>query len=210
MTDDERRVLPSRSTTDTPTTSPRFLVVGSDDAELVFDALSSATARRILAELYERPAPPSVLANALDLSLQNVHYHLENLRDADLVEDVDTVYSAKGVEMSVYAPAAEPMVISGSSLDETQRFKSVIERVVGGIAVLGGLSLVVQWVVGRGITPVAGPPRPTPGPQPAWTITRILALPGVEFFLGGATILLLAACYWFYRTGRRGYDAAAW
>lgn len=209
MTDEERRVLSSRSAAEPAEPSPRVLVVGSEDAELVFDALSSTTARRIFAELYERPAPPSVLADMLDLSLQNVHYHLENLRDADLVGDVATTYSTKGVEMSVYAPVADPVVISGRSPDETRQLRSVLEQVVGGIALLGVLAVVVRWVVARASTPTTGPGTPVPGPAPAWPGIDTPALLGVVFFLGGATILLLALCRWFYRAHIRGYDAVA-
>jgi DNA-binding transcriptional ArsR family regulator len=88
----------------------QVLGVEEDETASVFSALSSDTARRVLTALYNDPAPPSELADRLDMSVQNVSYHLKNLRDAGLVEVADTRYSEKGKEMKVYAPVDTPMV----------------------------------------------------------------------------------------------------
>lgn len=81
------------------------------DAGQIFEALSSETARRILAAVYDSPAPPSDIADSVDTSIQNVGHHLDRLENAGLVETVETWYSEKGVEMDVYAPSHVPLVI---------------------------------------------------------------------------------------------------
>ena len=48
---------------------------------------------------------------AVETSTQNVNHHLENLREADLVEVVDTWYSEKGAGMDVSASAADPLCV---------------------------------------------------------------------------------------------------
>lgn len=92
-----------------PEQEPR--VISFDDADHVIEALGSRTARSVMALLSEEPMPPSELATAVETSLQNVSYHLEQLSDAGLVDVVDTCYSSRGVEMDVYAPATGPVVI---------------------------------------------------------------------------------------------------
>ena len=81
------------------------------EADQLFEALSSRTAREVLATLYEDPATKSQGATRVDCASQNVSYHLENLERADLVTPVDTWYSQKGREMDDYAPTAGPLIL---------------------------------------------------------------------------------------------------
>lgn len=55
----------------------RVVGLGSEEADELIAALSSSTARRILAALHEDPAPPGELADPVDTSLRNAQYHLE-------------------------------------------------------------------------------------------------------------------------------------
>lgn len=96
-------------------TSPR--VVGIETADEAVTTLSSATAREIFNHLYAHPATASDIAESTDTSIQNVQYHLGQMRDAGLIRVVDTWYSIKGAEMKVYAPAAEPLVIFAGTPD---------------------------------------------------------------------------------------------
>ena len=90
------------------TPQPASAIALSDDASTtVFESLASDTAREILATLAEEPATASELAEAVDTSLQNAHYHLTNLQEADLVIEAGTWYSSKGKEMPVYAVTSE-------------------------------------------------------------------------------------------------------
>lgn len=86
-------------------------LVDFEDADTIFEALASETARTIVGCLAEEPTTPSILAERVDTSVQNVTYHLRRLTDAGLVETVGTRYSDRGVEMDVYAPASDPVVI---------------------------------------------------------------------------------------------------
>jgi DNA-binding transcriptional ArsR family regulator len=105
-------LLPSRpDASPSDDAGPRVIGVDSEDADDVLSALSSGTARDLLAALHEEPAPPSELADRVDTSLQNAQYHLDKLQRAGAVEVVDTAYSAKGREMDVFAPADQPLVI---------------------------------------------------------------------------------------------------
>ena len=73
--------------------------------------LSSKTAQEIIAQLQGEPTTNSEIADQVDTSIQNTQYHLNQLCAAGIVTEVDTWYSERGCEMTVYALAAEELVI---------------------------------------------------------------------------------------------------
>ncbi|WP_311172177.1 ArsR/SmtB family transcription factor [Halobellus ordinarius] len=87
------------------------VIVDDETQTDVLQTVSSETAQQILATLDEDPATTSDIAEAIDTSIQNAKYHLKHLCEADLVEAVDTWYSKRGVEMTVYALSVEELVI---------------------------------------------------------------------------------------------------
>jgi len=97
------------------------VVVDGEERTDVLQTVSSETAQRILVTLEDEPATTSDIADDVDTSLQNAKYHLGHLREAGLVAAVDTWYSVKGTEMTVYALAVEELVIQfGDSIATTQ------------------------------------------------------------------------------------------
>ncbi len=146
-------LLPSRpDASPAEDTEPRVIGVDSEDAEEVLSALSSETARNLLAEVHDDPAPPSELAERVDTSLQNAQYHLENLESAGAVEVVDTAYSAKGREMDVYAAADQPLVIFAGDQEEGSVLRSALQRLVGALGALAAASLAIQALFGRDLS----------------------------------------------------------
>lgn len=103
-------------------------VVSLDTADKVFEALRSTTARSLVTELYEGPATATDLAEAVDTSLQNAQYHLERLREAELIEPVDTWYSERGREMTVFAPTADPLVLWAGPASAEEAVRGVLEN----------------------------------------------------------------------------------
>jgi DNA-binding transcriptional ArsR family regulator len=85
--------------------------LGEASFRRVFDALASETARSILEEIAAEPATASELATRVDTSIQNVEYHLTQLREAGLIVEAGVWYSERGTEMSVYAPRLEELVV---------------------------------------------------------------------------------------------------
>lgn len=146
------RLFPLRSETPARERSPRIVDLADEDADAVFSALSSTTAREIYTVLDEKPGTPSDVAEGIDSSIQNVRYHLEKLEGAGLVEVVDTWYSSRGNEMSVYATADGPLIVTS---DETRadQLKTALSRFLGGIAALAGGSLLLQYGLGQYFTP---------------------------------------------------------
>ncbi|PCR91168.1 ArsR/SmtB family transcription factor [Natrinema ejinorense] len=160
------RLFPFRSETATEEGQPRVVDLEGEDADAVFGALSSTTAREIYSHLDDEPGAPSDVADAIDSSIQNVRYHLEKLEDAGLVEVVDTWYSSRGNEMSVYATTDGPLIVTSDKSRATQ-LKEALSRLVGGIGVLAGGSLLVQYGVTRWLGQTSTGTTPGGTEQPA-------------------------------------------
>ena len=128
---------------------PRLVELDDETADDVFAALSAGTARDILRRLYREPGTATDVAEAADTSLQNARYHLDTLQNAGLVEAVDTWYSSRGTEMTVYAPTNEPLVVAAGPDEQTNVLRSALGRLVGALGVLGIASVAVDRLARR-------------------------------------------------------------
>ncbi|WP_331236388.1 ArsR/SmtB family transcription factor [Natronorarus salvus] len=197
-------LLPTDSDAE-PSGEPRVIGMDSADAGAVLDALSSETTRRVYVALQEEPAPVSVVADRTDLSLQNARYHVGKLREAGLIEVVDTIYSEKGREMEMFAPADAPMIVVLG--DERERnVRDALTRLLGAVALLGFVSALIQQVAAAlapereesdAVAVETAPAEPGVG-DPLLDIA--LTDPGVLFFLGGLAVLLAAFAVWWTRS----------
>ncbi|MFC7097428.1 ArsR/SmtB family transcription factor [Halobaculum marinum] len=145
----------SRGDDDADDRDPRVIGVDGDDADAVLAALSSETARAILSTLHESPGPASDVADRVDTSLQNAQYHLKRLREAGVVEVTDTVYSQKGREMDVYAPADGPLVLVAGSESQTSGIRATLSRLLGGVGAVALGAVLVETVLGGPFSPAS-------------------------------------------------------
>lgn len=144
-------LLPRQESEPDYETAAQTLNLTGEDADTIFDALSSETSREVFEHLYESPSTPSELADELNTSSQNIHYHLGKLEAADLVESVDTVYSSRGVEIDVYAPTSEALVLVTGTESRTSQIKRLLTRFLGGVGILALASVAIQyWFTSRG------------------------------------------------------------
>jgi len=182
----------------------RVVGVESDAADELLGVLGSDAARTVLAELHEEPAAPSRLADRLDTSLQQVHYHVENLADAGLVEPVDTATAESGQEMTVYGPAGGPVVVFAGEESGGDDLRSALSGLLSGFGVLAVASLLVQEVLGEGIDALfgaggGGADGVTVATESAGGAAATGPPPGLVFFLGGAAVLVAAAAVRYWR-----------
>jgi DNA-binding transcriptional ArsR family regulator len=112
---------------------PRLLCLEDERTTEVFDALSSTTGRAVFRALNEEPRPAKDLAAELDLSVQNVVYHLDNLEETGLIEVLDTCYSEKGHEMDIYGPSEEPFVLFLGLSNDRPGVTAAFKRFAGAI-----------------------------------------------------------------------------
>ena len=181
-----------------PRNDPRVVHIGSESATSTIGAIASETAREIIASLHEDPKPPSRIAADVDTSIANVDYHLENLQQAGLITDVDTWYSEKGREMTVYAPTDDPLVFAGTE-DRTGNVRSLLEQVGAAVVLLVAASPLVQWFV----SDVLVAPRRTTTIRKATSAGTVEGVsltpipPGLLFFAGGTFALSIAVLVWY-------------
>lgn len=156
------RLLPFKSETTRKPDSARVLSLEEDATEDALAALSSDTAREILSLVYDEPRTPPEIRDEIESSLQNVHYHLENLEEADLIQPAGSGYSEKGTEMTVYAPASEAVVLFAGPERDRSRLKTALTRLLGAVGLLVAASFVVRRlaqtsdVVTRGLSGAGG------------------------------------------------------
>lgn len=105
-------------------TSPA--TVALEDADDVVDALTSDTARAVLAHLYGESATASDVASAVQTSVQNAQYHLDRLVAAGIVEVVGSWYSERGTEMDVYGPRNEPLIVVAGAPDADETVRGLV------------------------------------------------------------------------------------
>lgn len=155
-------LLPSSfdsSTAEEP--EPRIVGVESDEADEIFAALSSETARKLLMELHDDPTPPAELADRVGTTVQNAQYHLDKLEAAGAIEIIGTAYSEKGREMNVYAPADQPLVIFAGEDDESA-LRTALSRLLGSVGLLALGSVAIQSLFGDQLLPFTGSPDGAP------------------------------------------------
>lgn len=134
------------------------------------------------------------------------------------IEVIDTVYSEKGREMNVYAPADSPLVVVAGGQEETSGLKTALGTVLAGVGVLGVLGVLINAATGNGFLGTLGNTgndgtegnggglgvmeAATPTPEAA-TSSGLSSLPidptapGALFFLGGTTVLLVGLVAWY-------------
>jgi DNA-binding transcriptional ArsR family regulator len=195
-------LLPSRVEVRPDPDEPEVLdLSGADEA---FEALGSRTARSILSTLYEEPRTPPEVREVVGTSLQNVHYHLERLEDADLIEPAGVGYSEKGNEMTVYAPAREAVVLFAGRDHDRTRLRDLLGRVVGALALLAVGALAFARLLdllgpSRGGAVMTAEAQMGGGPGPLETVAQLLAEPAVAFFVGGAVVLAVLGVWHLWR-----------
>ncbi|QCC46713.1 ArsR/SmtB family transcription factor [Halobellus limi] len=148
-------ILPSRpDLPDDDDREPRVVGLDSEEVDDLLAAISSTTARELLAELHDEPGPPSDVADRVDTSIQNAQYHLDRLETAGLIESVGTAYSEKGREMTVYAPSDQALVVVAGDEDDTTGLQSALTQLLGGLGVVALGSVVVDRLARTGTGPI--------------------------------------------------------
>ena len=162
---------------------PHVVQVGAESKGEGVGALSSATARALLTACQSTPSTASELADAVDTSVQNAHYHLDRLEGAGLVEVVDTAYSPKGREMAVYEATGSPTVFVAGGEADREAVVDLLTRFLGGLGLVTVAALATQHLLG-------GVP-PSPSPDAGGTGTGGIPV-GIVVFVVGLGALLLA------------------
>lgn len=213
------RILPLRP--ETPSQSGEGVkLVGIDDesAEAVFNAIGSETTREILDSIYQKPGTATDIAERTDVSLQNAKYHLNKLLEAELVEIGEVWYSEQGNKMKVYSPTNESVVMVAGDRGTRATIKEMLTQLIGSIGLLGIVSYFVDRFISYKLMAADGSTgsdsgavdfyskgnstvTPTPSGETVHYFSADfieLLTPGVAFFIGGLSILILLITWNLY------------
>jgi DNA-binding transcriptional ArsR family regulator len=212
-------LLPRRVESERAPESARVLDIEGVEADRAFEALSSETARRILSHIYEQPSTPPEVRDEVGTSLQNVHYHLGRLEEADLIEPAGVGYSEKGNEMTIFAPKSEAVVLFAGHEHDRSRLSRLLGRVLGlylflavAVAAAGSLRELLAPAAPTADQGVSLATESAADGGSAGGVATGTARGGLEsllvnpdpllvFFLGGLVAIVVLTGYW-YATGR--------
>jgi DNA-binding transcriptional ArsR family regulator len=194
-------LLPSRLDVSSSPDEPRVLDIDGDAAGDTFAALGSETAREMLSLIYEEPRTPAELEDHVGTSLQNVHYHVDRLEDADLIEPAGTGYSEKGNEMTVYGPASEAVVLFAGAEDDGSRLRDHLKRLFGLAATVAVATIVFavahDWLTEEPQEQVTFETTDAAGGAESGAATLTALDPVVAFFLGACAVAVAVAAWWY-------------
>lgn len=129
-------ILPKEGEGEIEIDDPRIVDLGSEEAEIVLDSLSSKTTREVFLHIYEEPSTKSQIASEFENSIQNIKYHIDKLEESNLIEKKRTDYSEKGTEMDVYGPTHEAVILLAADEDIRSKIQESIKPI--GATILTG------------------------------------------------------------------------
>lgn len=104
-------LLPLREESHSSPNEPCVLSLDTPVGDEVFETLTASMTRRVLSIIYDQPSTPTEIREKFDTTYQTVHYHLDKLEEAGLIESAGVEYSEKGTEMTIYVPSNEAVIL---------------------------------------------------------------------------------------------------
>jgi DNA-binding transcriptional ArsR family regulator len=120
----------------------KFILVDlkDDDSKKLAQVISNESSRKILDYLADGDATESDIAEELGIPISTVHYNLQALLKAKMVETEEFHYSKKGKEMLHYSLANQCVIIAPKKTEELRkRLRNILS--IGVIAFLGSAVL---------------------------------------------------------------------
>jgi DNA-binding transcriptional ArsR family regulator len=192
---------------------------GCDRAKKIARAMASQTASDVLGILRRGERTSSEIAEALDLPITTVAYHIENLADAGMIEVVKTRWSRKGREVKVYGIPDQLVIVAPGTKDIKSlllKYASLFGILILATVLIAGISPLLLSLDGAGQQVYAPPGEADNAFKIATVEEQTLAGRGASgivseyalvlaFFGGGCVILLLLIgyeIYFWYRDSR--------
>lgn len=117
-------------------TKEKFLLVSLSESKTkqLAQAVSNETCRKILDFLAEKESTESELAEKLNVPISTVHYNLQQLQKAKLVDVEEFHYSKKGREVMHYKLANKYIIIAPKS---TYGIKEKLKSIIPVVGIIG-------------------------------------------------------------------------
>src|SRR3989344_5524424 len=122
-----------------------FLLVDLNEKKTgkLAEIITSDTSRNILNYLTEKEDSEQNIAQALDMPISTVHYHLQKLQEAGLVKVEEFHYSKKGREVNHYKLVNKYIIIAPKNV---KGLRSRLKEILPVTLIAGGISLAISLV----------------------------------------------------------------
>ncbi|MBI2670895.1 helix-turn-helix domain-containing protein [Candidatus Woesearchaeota archaeon] len=122
-----------------------FILVSLDEqkSKELAQVISNDTSRKILDYLGKSEATESELSKNLNMPLSTVHYNVQQLLKAGLVESKEFIYSDKGKEVNIYTVAKKLIVITPT---KQSNVKEILKNLIPITLISLGAAFVIQIV----------------------------------------------------------------
>ncbi|HLC85977.1 MAG TPA: winged helix-turn-helix domain-containing protein [Candidatus Nanoarchaeia archaeon] len=121
----------------------KFVLMNLEDAKSkeLAQVISSDTARKILSLLADKPLSETEISEKLSMPLPTVHYNIQQLLKANIIEIKDFLWSEKGKKIQLYKLSNKLIIIAPktSSISFIEKLKDIIPVVLGGFLVSVGI-----------------------------------------------------------------------
>ncbi len=126
-----------------------FLLVDLNEPKTkkLAETITSETSRKILNYLAEKEDTEQTIAQAMQIPISTVHYHLKKLQEAGLVTVEEFHYSPKGREVNHYKLANKYIIIVPQKLpDLKEKLKGILPVALIALGVSGIIKLVQDYI----------------------------------------------------------------
>jgi len=123
-----------------------FLLVDLNETKTkkLAETITSDTSRKILNHLAETEQDTELnISKTLELPISTVHYHLQKLREAKLIEVEEFHYSVKGREINHYKLANKYIIIAPKKVSGLREKLKGLLPVAGAMA---GISIIIKLI----------------------------------------------------------------
>ena len=122
-----------------------FLLLSMEDQQIkkISNVISNDSCRKILDFLSNKDATESELAEKLGIPISTVHYNLQQLQDASLVNSEEFHYSKKGKEVNHYRLANKYIIIAPK---KTFGIKEKLRGILPVVLIAAGAAGIIQLV----------------------------------------------------------------
>jgi len=122
-----------------------FLLVDLNEKKTgkLAEIITTDTSRSILNYLAEKDDSEQNIAQALNIPISTVHYHLQKLQEAGLVKVEEFHYSKKGREVNHYKLVNKYIIIAPKNV---KGLRSRLKEILPVAFIVGGISLIISIV----------------------------------------------------------------
>ncbi len=173
-----------------------FIMVSLEEekAKKLAEVISNNTSRKILDHLAKKEASESELAKELSLPISTVHYNVQQLLKANLVQSKEFIWSDKGKEINIYTLSKKYIIIVPSGTKIKESFKNILPATLITFAIAGLIQLYYK-TQSREFDTISAPVEGIAKTAIAQNITTTIPNYALWFLLGSLSIIIIYLIY---------------